>query len=129
MFQCRPYSPDKPKHCYQVISDQVIGAITEWLLRYPPKSTVNDNGQNEVEPVESKEAQSVDIEEAPESEETKEIEVDAQNGDDDVEQVQSQQMEQEPEETKSTEQNADGLSTDPPPSTIGIHCSLCVQSR
>ena len=55
MFECRPYSPDKPRNSYQVISDQVVGAITGWLLKYTPDPDAIDTPQTEEQPVESKE--------------------------------------------------------------------------
>ena len=141
MFECRPYSVDKPKNCYQVISDQVIGAITQWIQQYPPTPSVADIARNPVEPVESKmneqetvavdavvetvdteevpestELQSVDVEEVPNSEDMKQTEVVVQNMDDIAEQVQNEEMIEEAQETNVVEEET----VVQPPSVIGI---------
>eukprot|EP01084_Bolivina_argentea_P196469 336781_1 len=59
IFQCRPYSADKPKRCYAVISDQLTDTILKWLQKNPPKITI----QNENIPEEKIEIKQVEKDE------------------------------------------------------------------
>merc|ERR1712154_271195 len=54
IFECRPYSPDKPKNSYQVISDQIIDTISKWLTSNPPSIEILNDDQKKDKVKESK---------------------------------------------------------------------------